>query len=660
MQANVQLQNDILAGIGGISDVNEARALVESKCSEANKAKFATITNPDAVIKIANAIVMMKPDRVWINSGSEADTLYVRQGAKLAGEEFELALPGHTCHYDLPEDQGRLVQQTFYIVDEDEKTSVLAKKQPRKEAHQYIADNMDGIMAGKTMLVSFWNRGPVGAAPSVPAIMITDSFYVVHSGNILYPQVFDHFDAEAERAGLFFTNCHSMGAFRSEDVPRARVYMDRNNRTTFSMFCTYAGNTLLLKKGNHRFTVDLCTYERTGEQLSEHMFITGMTGPSGRKTFFAGAAPSGCGKTTTAMVGTDFIGDDLAQMWIGDDGTIRAVCPEIGIFGIVRDVNEESDPFLMQCLRGDIEEEVIFSNVLVDGQGKPRWEGDGWSSPRGGKHYMGEWTPGMTDANGNLVPFSNKNARCTLSCDNIKNYNLEAARSTDGVPLKVITYSGRDSDTMPPVWVATNADEGVVIGASIQSAATATEVGATGVNRQPWANAPFVPGPLADYMDAQFKFFNNMKVKDQPIMAGLNYFLTHAARGGEEGETGLLGEKRDVRVWLSWLERRAHGDVQAIKSPIGYLPQFEDLKRMFNQIIGKEYALDLYQRQFSLYIDNIVARIELQEEAYGKETNCPERIFEIYAEQKKGLLALKERFGPLVTPEQLVDACGLA
>ncbi len=76
--------------------------------------------------------------------------------------------------------------------------------------------------------------------------------------------------------------------------------MDRRWQTTFSTFCTYAGNTLMMKKGNHRFASDCAMYKYNGKELSEHMFITGMTGPGGRKTFFAGAAPSGCGKTTTA------------------------------------------------------------------------------------------------------------------------------------------------------------------------------------------------------------------------------------------------------------------------------------------------------------------------------------------------------------------------
>jgi phosphoenolpyruvate carboxykinase (GTP) len=228
------------------------------------------------------------------------------------------------------------------------------------------------------------------------------------------------------------------------------------------------------------------------------------------------------------------------------------------------------------------------------------------------------------------------------------------------VPINVVTYSGRDSDTMPPVWVGTSPDEGVVIGASIQSAATATEVGSSGIKRQPWANAPFIPGPLADYMAAQFDFFNSEKLGKKPIMAGLNYFLTHAARGGEPGNTSLLGEKRDVRAWLQWLERRSHGDVKAIQSPIGYLPLYADLQVIFDQIIGKDYTEDLYTRQFSLYVDNVLARIELQTVAYGQEANCPPRIFEIYADQKKSLEALKVKFGPIVTPEQLIEACGIA
>jgi phosphoenolpyruvate carboxykinase (GTP) len=402
--------------------------------------------------------------------------------------------------------------------------------------------------------------------------------------------------------------------------------------------------------------VDLATYHRKGRELSEHMFITGLTGPEGRKTFFAGAAPSGCGKTTTAMVGTDFIGDDLAQLWIAEDGSLRAINPEFGIFGIVRDVNRDSDPFLMRCLREE-GTEVIWTNVLIDESGTPHWVGNGEEHPDRGVNFQGEWWAGKVDGNGTPIPLSHPNARCTLRNSAIENYNESAAEDPHGVRVEVITYSGRDSDTMPPVWVARDPDHGVVIGASILSAATATEVGAKGVRRQPWANEPFIPGPLADYMDAQFVFFNSDRLTHKPVMAGLNYFLTDGARGGT-GD-GLLGEKRDVKVWLGWLQSMAHGDVDGIDTPIGHIPRYEDLRALF-AAIGKDYPEELYNQQFAFYVDNMLGRIDLQEDAYRKERNIPARLFTVYAEQREGLESLKAKYGSIVSVQQLLEAarCG--
>jgi phosphoenolpyruvate carboxykinase (GTP) len=354
------------------------------------------------------------------------------------------------------------------------------------------------------------------------------------------------------------------------------------------------------------------------------------------------------------MVGTDFIGDDLAQLWIAEDGTLRAINPEKGIFGIVRDVNRESDPYLMKVLREE-GAEVIWTNVLIDANKVPHWVGNGEGHPKRGINFQGEWWEGKTGKNGKLIPLSNPNARCTVDNGSIGNYNEVAAEDPCGVEVRVITYSGRDSDTMPPVWVAKNPDHGVVIGASVLSAATETEVGAKGVRRQPWANEPFIPGPLADYMDAQFVFFNSDKLKSKPIMAGLNYFLTHGARGGEGDK--LLGEKRDVKVWLGWLELRVHGDVDAIETPIGFIPEYGDLQELFAGI-GKEYPKALYDQQFVFHVDNILARINLQEAAYRKEKNIPAKLFEVYGEQRKGLEALKAKYGSIVSVEQLIEAAG--
>ncbi|MCP4338262.1 MAG: phosphoenolpyruvate carboxykinase (GTP) [Desulfobulbaceae bacterium] len=643
--------DEILAVVGGITTIAEAQNVFANNLDEINKKKLTQIQNEEALIKIANSINMCQPDNVFVNTGSTADVQWIREYSLSQGEEKPLAKDGHSIHFDLPQDQARLVKQTFYIINEGEKMSSLAKTVLRHEATDYVREFMPSVMKGKTLIVGFYSRGPVGAEAAFPAIEISSSGYVLHSAEILYRNCFSDFDAEAQRTGLFFTNVHAEGNNTSEDVPNARIFMDRSWMTTFSTFCTYAGNTLLLKKGNHRFSVDYATYCKVEEQLSEHMFITGMTGPGGRKTFFAGAAPSGCGKTTTAMVGTDFVGDDLAQFWIDKSGVLRAINPEKGIFGIVEDVNREGDPYLMDCLRGE-GTEVIWSNVLIS-DGVPHWVGNGETAPEKGVNFQGDWFKGKTGSDGTPIPMSHKNSRCTLAASAISNHATELSEDPSGVPVKVITYSGRDADTMPPVWVAKNSDEGVAIGASIVSKATAMEVGATGVNRQPWANAPFIPGALADYMAAQFTFFNSKKFSEstRPVMAGLNYFLTHENRGGTG--SNLLGEKKDVRVWLGWLELFANGDVEAISTPIGFLPKYEDLVTLF-QTIDKQYPKSLYEMQFSLHIDKIVDRLELQRDAYSKEADIPEMLFTIYKKQVAELLELKEKFGAIIPMDKLV------
>jgi len=644
---------DIVVHIGGITTFEAAMRLFENRLDEQNLSRIQEIKNSEVAVKIANSIAMCEPETIFINTGSESDRAYIREMALKNGEEANLPMDGHTIHFDLKDEQGRIIDRTYYISNEGEDISSLANKMDRAKALIDIRDKMTGIMRGKTMIVGFYMRGPIGSPASNPALEITSSGYVSHSAEILYRNAFSNFDKEVDRRGHFYTNIHSEGLNRPEDLPNARVFMDRSHRTTYSFNCTYAGNTLLLKKGNHRFSVDKAVYENRGNELSEHMFITGIEAPGGRITWCTGAAPSGCGKTTTAMAGHHFVGDDLAQMWIDENGTIRSINPECGIFGIVEDVNREGDPYLMKLLR-EPGTEVIWSNVLIDENGVPHWTGNGEAPPLRGKNFQGDWEKGMTDEHGKEIPISHPNSRCTLTSSALANYS-SMSEEPNGVETRVVTYSGRDSDTMPPVWAAQNPDEGVVIGACIVSAATATEVGATGVKRAPWANAPFIPGSLAEYMDAQFKFFGNEKIAQdkKPVMAGLNYFLTDKARGGTSSK--LIGEKRDVKVWLAWLERLAHNEVDVIKTPVGNLPTFDDLKNLFKTIIDKEYTEELYVKQFSLYIDNIVSRIDMQLEAYGKEPDIPEKLFEILKAQREGLAALRNTYGSVVTPSQLEE-----
>jgi phosphoenolpyruvate carboxykinase (GTP) len=650
---NISSDIDIINELGKMESEKSAKAIFRKYMDDEQLSRILTIKHPRVLKKIADSIVLCNPRAVFVNTGSSKDKTFIKKLALTKKEESSLAIEGHTIHYDLAQEQGRIVDRTFYIANPEDHVSSLANRMDRPTALEEVRSNMTDIMKDMTMIVGFYMRGPVGSPVSNPALEITSSTYVAHSAELLYRNAYVDFEKEVKALGHFFTNIHSEGLNRAEDLPNARVLMDRQFKTTYSWKCTYAGNTLLLKKGNHRFAVDRAVYENPGKELSEHMFITGIYGPNGRVTWFAGAAPSGCGKTTTAMAGNVFIGDDLAQMWIADDGSIRSINPECGIFGIVEDVNLEGDPLLMKVLRQP-GHEVIWSNVLIDEKKVPHWLGNNENNPDKGFNFQGDWYEGKTDEKRQLIPLSHPNSRCTLSSDSLDNYSSEA-ENPKGALTRVFTYSGRDADTMPPVWVAKNPDAGVVIGACIVSAATATEVGATGIKRAPWANAPFIPGALGDYMDAQFKFFGSAKIKKayKPVMAGLNYFLTDKARGGDSSK--LIGEKRDVKVWLSWLERYAHDEINFISTPIGNLPKYDDLKYLFKQIIDKDYTKELYNKQFSLYLDNIISRIELQQEAYSKEEEIPQTLFDILTVQNKELSALKNAHGSIVLPDLLIQ-----
>ena len=644
---------DIINELGKVNSETSAKEVFKQYMDDEHLSRISKIKHSEVLKKIADAIVLCNPSKIFINTGSSDDRQFIKNLALAGKEESPLAMDGHTIHYDLAQEQGRVIDRTYYIANPEDLVSSLANRMDRPTALEEVRSNMTDIMKDMTMIVGFYMRGPVGSPVSNPALEITSSNYVAHSAELLYRNAYADFDKEVETLGHFFTNIHSQGLNRTQDLPDARVFMDRKYRTTYAWKCTYAGNTLLLKKGNHRFAVDKAVYENLGNELSEHMFITGIHGPNDRVTWFAGAAPSGCGKTTTAMAGNVFIGDDLVQMWIADDGSIRSVNPECGIFGIVEDVNLEGDPLLMKVLRQP-GHEVIWSNVLIDENKIPHWVGNNEDHPGKGFNFQGEWYKGKTDDEGKPIPLSHPNSRCTLKSDSLENYSPEA-ENPEGALTRVFTYSGRDADTMPPVWVAKDPYAGVVIGACIVSAATATEVGATGIKRAPWANAPFIPGSLGDYMDAQFKFFGNDKIKKDyaPVMAGLNYFLTEKARGGESSR--LLGEKKDVKVWLSWLERYAHNEIGYISTPIGNLPKYKDLQLLFKQIIDKEYSKDLYTKQFSLYLENIINRIELQKKAYAKEPGIPQTLFDILDKQEKALLALKDVHGSIVTPDILIN-----
>ena len=146
---------DIITELGGITDLNAAQQVFKDTIDAENLDKLKRIQNPDVLKKIANAIMLCKPDAVFIDTGSEEDRQFVRELSLKKGEESPLPMPGHTIHFDLKEEQGRIIDRTFYIYNQGEEVNSLALKNDRADALEDIRQKMSGIMNGKTMMVGF-------------------------------------------------------------------------------------------------------------------------------------------------------------------------------------------------------------------------------------------------------------------------------------------------------------------------------------------------------------------------------------------------------------------------------------------------------------------------------------------------------------------------
>jgi phosphoenolpyruvate carboxykinase (GTP) len=612
--------------------------------SQSDLRKLEDLKNPKVLAIVEEYTKLLKPAKVTVITDAQEDINYVRQMAIKTGEEKKLTMEGHTIHYDSYYDQGRDKANTLVLVTPAMKMSKVIDTKPREEGIKEVLQVMDGAMAGKEALVRFFCLGPLNSKFSICALQITDSFYVGHSEDILYRSGYEEFK-KLNGSEDFFYFIHSAGELdergNTKNIDKRRIYMDLKENKVLTVNNQYAGNSLGLKK----LALRLAIYKANNEDwLSEHMFIMGIR-PEGKNriSYFTGAYPSACGKTSTAMVpGQTIIGDDIAYLREWDDGTCHAINIEQGIFGIITDVNPKDDPLIYEVLTSP--RELIFSNVLVH-KGKPYWLNMGQDLPTEGmNHFSDNWKKGDKDKNGKEVGPAHKNARFTLRITELSNADPNL-HNPNGVPISGIIYGGRDSDTSVPVFQSLSWEHGVYVGATIESETTAATLGKEGVREfSPMANLDFLVVQLGKYIDNHIKF--GKKLKSPPLTFATNYFIK------ENGE--FLSEKVDKKVWLYWMEGRVHGEYDAIETPIGYIPRYEDVRPLFKQIFNKEYPKELYEKQFSIRIYKFLDKIERMERIYSEEEDIPKIFTDIMKDQKERLQALRAKYGKeVVSPFEI-------
>ena len=623
--------------------MNPYLEVLQPKLTKEDYKKLGEIPNPNVHEFIAKASDLCHPERIFICSDSAEDIAHVRrQSITTREEEAILSLQGHTVHFDGEYDQGRDRQATKYLVPRGFSLSKALNQIDRQEGLAEVRGLLKDAMNGRTMIVRFISLGPPDSIFTILGLQCTDSWYVAHSEDLLYRTGHAQF-VKAGPKSDFLRVLHSAGKLNEDMVSveheKKRIYIDNMDNTIYSANTQYAGNSVGFKKLAFRLAIRKASYEGW---LAEHMLLMGVHGPGNRKTYFAGAFPSACGKTSTAMLpGETILGDDIA--YIRDiDSVARAVNVEAGIFGIIQDVNPKDDALIYKVLTSP--GEIIFSNVLVK-DGKPYWLGMGSELPKEGTNFSGAWFEGKRDELGNEVPPAHKNARYAVALRALENCDPELDNPL-GVELRGVIYGGRDVKAYVPVQQSFGWEHGIIAyGASLETETTFATIGQEGVPEiNMMSIQDFISIPLGQNIRNNLEF--GRKLKKPPVIFGVNYFLKDNGK--------FVNAIQDKHVWIKWMELRVHGEVEAAESPTGYLPKYEDLRRLFNEVLDKKYAKEDYTKHFTIRIPENLAKIERVQKFYQENvSDTPLELFGILYLQRERLLKARARFGDYISPEKL-------
>ncbi|MCK4364795.1 MAG: phosphoenolpyruvate carboxykinase (GTP) [Thermoplasmatales archaeon] len=618
---------------------------LEERLSSKDYQKIMKIKNPKLNEFIAKYIDLCNPAKITVCTDSKEDLQYTREAAINNHEEAKLAIEGHTIHFDGFYDQARDKPRTKFLVSPSKDLGPELNTMDRDKGLKEIYEIMENIMEGHELFIKFFCLGPKNSLFSIPCVQLTDSAYVAHSEDLLYRQGYQEFLRQGKNA-KFFKFVHSqgqldeagLGLLVSKNIDKRRVYIDLEDEVIYSANTQYGGNTIGLKKLAMRLAINRAS--KNG-WLTEHMLVMGVHGKNDRVSYFTGAFPSMCGKTSTAMInGETIVGDDIAYLR-NIDGKIRTVNVESGIFGIIDGINDRDD--LLQWKALNMPAEIIFTNQLVYNDKKVYWNGKPGEKPENGVNHSGEWFKGKKDKDGNEIKPSHKNARFTFKMDILDNVD-PTLHDPKGVEVSGVIYGGRDSDTSVPVEESFDWTHGLVTkGACLESETTAATLGKEGVRVfNPMSNLDFLSIPIGRYIEDNLKFGNS--VKNPPKIFSVNYFLR-----GKNGK--WLNHKNDKAVWLKWMELRVNNEVEAIETPTGFIPLYKDLKQLFKQVLNKDYSAEDYIEQFTVRMPENLSKIDRTIEIFKTRVHdTPDIVFKVLEEQQKRLLEAKEKYGDYIKP----------
>ena len=575
--------------------------------------------NKKALQWIEEMKAMLNPDNVvWIDGSKEQlDALRaqsVEDGTMIMLDQEKL--PGCYLHRTAPNDVARVEDRTFICAKTKEAAGPTNNWMDPQEMYAKLTKLYTNSMKGRTMYIIPFIMGPAKSPFSKVGIEITDSIYVVLNMDIM-TRVGKVAIEELSEKGDFTKCLHCTADVNPEE--RYIVQFPEDN-TIWSINSAYGGNVLLGKKC---FALRIASFLGKNEGwMAEHMLILGLENPQGEVKYVSAAFPSACGKTNLAMLIPPkelegykvwTVGDDIAWLRVGPDGRLWAINPEAGFFGVAPGTSSKTNKNALLTTMSN----TIFTNVALRDDNTVWWEGHDDETPAHCIDWKGnEWTSDSEEK------AAHPNSRFTAPARQCPCISSEFENPA-GVPISAIIFGGRRAKTAPLVYQSFDWNHGVFIGSTMASETTAAAAGAVGVvRRDPMAMKPFIGYNVGDYFAHWIEM--GKKISNPPKIFNTNWF-----RKSDDGKFLWPGFGDNMRVLL-WILDRCDGKVGAVESPIGYLPNKEDLK-LEGLDISEEDLNELLNVDKEVWLDE-VAQIK---ELYAGFEKLPTEL----AEQLKALEA---------------------